>query len=217
MSREKSIYFARLAEQGERYEDMIKYMKEVVKEGQLSNDERNLLSVAYKNSVSARRAAWRTISAIQNKEEYKGSKYIELIKMYRQKIEKELEDICNDVLSLLQDQLIPNSRAADAKVFYLKMKGDYFRYLGEFLAGDNRKRVIQEAQDSYKEANTEAENLKSTHPIRLSLVLNWSVFYYEILSSPDIACKLAKQAFDNAIADLDGLEEDEYRDSATIM
>jgi hypothetical protein len=51
----------------------------------------------------------------------------------------------------------------------------------------------------------------------LSLVLNWSVFYYEILSSPDIACKLAKQAFDNAIADLDGLEEDEYRDSATIM
>jgi len=103
MSREKSIYFARLAEQGERYEDMIKYMKEVVKEGQLSNDERNLLSVAYKNSVSARRAAWRTISAIQNKEEYKGSKYIELIKMYRQKIEKELEDICNDVLSLLQD------------------------------------------------------------------------------------------------------------------
>lgn len=59
--------------------------------------------------------------------------------------------------------------------------------------------------------------MKSTHPIRLSLVLNWSVFYYEILSSPDIACKLAKQAFDNAIADLDGLEEDEYRDSATIM
>ena len=59
--------------------------------------------------------------------------------------------------------------------------------------------------------------MKSTHPIRLGLALNYSVFYYEILSSPDIACKLAKQAFDNAIADLDGLEEDEYRDSATIM
>ena len=167
--------------------------------------------------MSARRAAWRTISAIQNKEEYKGSKYLELIKGYRSKIEKELETICQDVLSLLNDQLIPNARAADAKVFYLKMKGDYFRYLGEFLAGDKRKTVIQDAQDSYKEANIEAENLKSTHPIRLSLVLNWSVFYYEILSSPDIACKLAKQAFDNAIADLDGLEEDENRDSATIM
>ena len=49
------------------------------------------------------------------------------------------------------------------------------------------------------------------------MALNYSVFYYEILNSPEVACKLAKQAFDNAIADLDGLEEDEYRDSATIM
>lgn len=59
--------------------------------------------------------------------------------------------------------------------------------------------------------------MKSTHPIRLGLALNFSVFYYEILQAPEVACKLAKQAFDNAIADLDGLEEDEYRDSATIM
>lgn len=80
-----------------------------------------------------------------------------------------------------------------------------------------RKSVIQAAQDSYKVATTEAELLKSTHPIRLGLALNYSVFYYEILNSPDHACKLAKAAFDNAIADLDGLEEDEYRDSATIM
>ena len=80
-----------------------------------------------------------------------------------------------------------------------------------------RKKFIHDAQDSYKQASTEAEELKSTHPIRLGLALNYSVFYYEILASPDIACKLAKQAFDNAIADLDGLCEDEYRDSATIM
>lgn len=59
--------------------------------------------------------------------------------------------------------------------------------------------------------------MKSTHPIRLGLALNYSVFYYEILSSPDIACKLAKQAFDNAIADLDDLEEEVYPDSASIM
>lgn len=62
--REDNIYYARLAEQGERYEDMIRYMKEVSAMGQLSNEERNLLSVAYKNSVGSRRAAWRTVSAI---------------------------------------------------------------------------------------------------------------------------------------------------------
>jgi len=175
------------------------------------------LSVAYKNSVSSRRAAWRTISAIQNKEEYKGSKYLELIKSYRKKIEEELENICFDVLALLNDSLIPNARVVDAKVFYLKMRGDYYRYLGEFLGGDKQQNVIHNALDSYEAACKEAENLKSTHPIRLSLVLNQSVFYYEIIGEVNIACKKAKAAFDNAIADLDGLEEDEYRDSATIM
>lgn len=97
------------------------------------------------------------------------------------------------------------------------MKGDYYRYLGEFLEGNDRKDVIDAAQDAYKVATSEAENLKSTHPIRLGLALNYSVFYYEILNSPDIACKQAKQAFDNAISDLETLEEEDYRDSATIM
>ena len=77
------------------------------------------------------------------------------------------------------------------------MKGDYFRYLGEFMA--DRKSVIDSAQDSYKKASEEAEKLKTTHPIRLGLALNYSVFFYEILNQPDLACKFAKNAFDNAI------------------
>ena len=81
----------------------------------------------------------------------------------------------------------------------------------------SRKQVSNDANDSYKEAVFESENLKSTHPIRLGLALNYSVFYYEILNTPEVACKFAKRAFDNAIAELDTLEEDEYRDSATIM
>lgn len=95
--------------------------------------------------MGTRRTAWRTISAIQNKEEYKGSRFIDLIKGYRQKIEKELENICNDVLNLLDDPLIPNSKNPEAKVFFMKMKGDYYRYLGEFLSGDKRKQVITSA------------------------------------------------------------------------
>lgn len=97
------------------------------------------------------------------------------------------------------------------------MKGDYFRYLAEFLKGDKNKEVIEQAAESYKKATEAANNLKATHPIRLGLALNYSVFYYEIVNSPDLACKLAKGAFDGAIAELDALEEDEYRDSAAIM
>jgi len=141
-SREDSIYYARLAEQGERYEDMIRSMKEVANQGQLNNEERNLLSVAYKNSVGSRRAAWRTICAIENREEYRGGKHLDLIKWYKKKIEKELFELCQDVLSLLVDVLIPKSDVADAKVFYMKMRGDYYRYLCEFTSGDMRKKTI---------------------------------------------------------------------------
>lgn len=51
----------------------------------------------------------------------------------------------------------------------------------------------------------------------MGLALNFSVFYYEILNSPDRACHLAKQAFDDAIAELDSLSEESYRDSTLIM
>ena len=98
------------------------------------------------------------------------------------------------------------------------MKGDYHRYLAEFQAGDTRKESSQAALDAYTSAQTTAsENLPPTHPIRLGLALNFSVFYYEILNSPDRACHLAKQAFDDAIAELDTLSEESYKDSTLIM
>jgi len=97
-------------------------------------------------------------------------------------------------------------------------KGDYHRYLAEFAAGDGRKKASEAAHESYKQATEIAQSdLAPTHPIRLGLALNFSVFYYEILNSPDRACHLAKQAFDDAIAELDTLSEESYKDSTLIM
>lgn len=88
----------------------------------LSIEERNLLSVAYKNVIGARRASWRIISSIEQKEELKGvAKKIELIKNYRIKVEQELKEICNDVLDVVNTNLIPYSSSPESKVFYLKM------------------------------------------------------------------------------------------------
>merc|ERR1712060_587170 len=71
---------------------------------------------------------------------------------------------------------------------------------------------------AYQEASDISQtNLAPTHPIRLGLALNFSVFYYEILNSPERACKLAKAAFDDAIAELDTLSEESYKDSTLIM
>ncbi|KXJ95545.1 14-3-3 protein-domain-containing protein [Microdochium bolleyi] len=213
-------FLARLCEQAERYDEMVTYMKEVAKlGGELSVDERNLLSVAYKNVVGTRRASWRIISSIEQKEESKGSdKHVGTIRDYRNKIEAELERVCQDVLDVLDEALIPNAATGESKVFYHKMKGDYHRYLAEFASGEKRKGAATAAHDAYKSATDVAQTeLTPTHPIRLGLALNFSVFYYEILNSPERACHLAKQAFDDAIAELDSLSEESYRDSTLIM
>lgn len=98
------------------------------------------------------------------------------------------------------------------------MKGDYHRYLAEFQTGDVRKDSAAKALEAYSAASSIANSdLPPTHPIRLGLALNFSVFYYEILNSPDRACQLAKQAFDDAIAELDTLSEESYKDSTLIM
>ncbi|KAL3538679.1 hypothetical protein ACH5RR_002045 [Cinchona calisaya] len=222
-SREENVYMAKLAEQAERYEEMVEFMEKVSATAgdgeELSVEERNLLSVAYKNVIGARRASWRIISSIEQKEESKGNAdHVNVIKEYRGKIETELSSICDGILKLLDSKLIPVAGAGDSKVFYLKMKGDYHRYLAEFKTGSERKEAAENTLNAYKAAQDIANaELAPTHPIRLGLALNFSVFYYEILNSPDRACNLAKQAFDEAIAELDTLGEDSYKDSTLIM
>lgn len=187
----------------------------------LSNDDRNLLSVAYKNVVGARRSSWRVTSSIEQRAMADGNdKKLELVKAYRETIEKELETVCQDVLNLL-DQFLIKSCGEDqleSKVFYLKMKGDYYRYLAEVATGEKRAGVVESSEKSYSEAHEiSKEHMQPTHPIRLGLALNYSVFYYEIQNAPEQACHLAKTAFDDAIAELDTLNEDSYKDSTLIM
>lgn len=220
LSREDSVYLAKLAEQAERYEEMVENMKAVASSGQeLSIEERNLLSVAYKNVIGARRASWRIVSSIEQKEEQKGNEsQVKLIRDYRSKIELELTNICDDILNVLNEHLIPTAQSGESKVFYYKMKGDYHRYLAEFAISEKRKDAADASLEAYKSASEVAvTELPPTHPIRLGLALNFSVFYYEILNSPDRACHLAKQAFDDAIAELDTLSEESYKDSTLIM
>ncbi|KAJ8291087.1 hypothetical protein GJAV_G00021230 [Gymnothorax javanicus] len=215
--KEELVQRAKLAEQAERYDDMATTMKTVAEaDHQLTNEERNLLSVAYKNVVGARRSSWRVISSIEQKSEGDDKKQ-QMTREYREKVEKELTDICSQVLDLLDNNLIPNADSAESKVFYWKMKGDYFRYKAEIAACDKTECAGQSC-DAYKAACQICEkDMKATHPIRLGLALNFSVFYYEIMNSPDKACELAKTAFDDAIAELDTLNEDCYKDSTLIM
>lgn len=225
---------AKVAEQAERYVDMAQFMKKVTEmSGSLSTVDRNLLSVAYKNVVGAKRSSWRVISSIEQKTKDSGNeRKLTLAREYREKIEKELNAVCNEVLDLISTFLIPklverseseecSEKANESKVFYLKMKGDYYRYLAEVATGSSREDAVQNSKESYQEAYnfcSDPDNgLKATHPIRLGLALNYSVFFYEISDDHKEACDLAKKEFDAAIADLDTLQEDAYKDSTLIM
>jgi len=224
-NREKFVYFAKLAEQAERYDEMSEYMAEVGNIPQeLAVEERNLLSVAYKNAVGSRRAAWRIITSIEQKEKSKGNtQNAEFCHEYVGKVEKELDTICNTILKLLGNAgedncLLKMASSDETKVFYHKMKADYYRYMAEFKDGDAKKQAAEDARKSYEEASSVAgTGLAVTHPIRLGLALNYSVFQYEVLGNPEEACKMARTAFEDAIAELDNVAEDSYKDSTLIM
>ncbi len=103
--------------------EMVENMKTVASSDQeLTVEERNLLSVAYKNVIGARRASWRIVSSIEQKEESKGNEaQVAMIKGYREKIEAELAKICEDILQVLDKHLIPSAATGESKVFYHKM------------------------------------------------------------------------------------------------
>ena len=165
-TREENVYMAKLAEQAERYEEMVEFMEKVAKTvdvEELTVEERNLLSVAYKNVIGARRASWRIISSIEQKEESRGNEdHVSIIKEYRSKIETELSKICDGILNLLESHLIPSASSAESKVFYLKMKGDYHRYLAEFKTGGERKEAAESTLLAYKSAQVCTELVCAT-------------------------------------------------------
>jgi len=210
---------ARIAEVAERYNDMCAFLNKLVrtkcdKNELLSVDERNLLSVAYKNVVGTKRQSWRMLSQGNFEDLLK-----EHLDEYRSIIEKELEVTCHEVINLLElTTAVAKTAESDSEnddlVFYLKMSGDYYRYLSEFKPDNNSK----SAEKFYKDAIEKAEDsLPETHPIRLGLALNYSVCCYEILNEKKEACDIAKKAFDSAIEKLDTLNDSSYKDSTLIM
>ncbi|KXN90260.1 14-3-3-like protein GF14 mu [Leucoagaricus sp. SymC.cos] len=194
---------------------------------QLTIDERNLLSIAYKNLTNSLRNSWRILDSVEKLQQMKTQpsprlkQEMNLVRRQREKIEKELAEVCKDIVSLLDRQLLPSASAGEETVFYSKMKGDYFRYLAEFALKKDRERYGEQSLNAYKVAYKHAQAmLEPLHPTRLGLALNFSVFYHDVRKSPERACHLAKSAFDDAIQSLDqaNIQMDQtMRDSLTIL
>ena len=155
---------------------MVDWVKQFAAIGttELDLKERNLVAVAFKYYAGSRRAAWRVLSSIQKKENNKGaSENVGWIKQYKSTLETELTNICQDCLDLLTEYLIPNSQDGEGKVFFYKMKGDYYRYIAEYSQLDKKNQSAQKALQAYNDACIVAkETLSPTHPCKLGLSLN---------------------------------------------
>ena len=221
---EKNVYMAMLAEQCSRFEEMTEFLEDMLKgrDKDLNSDERNLLSIAYKNSLTSRRTALRTVIAYETKEKKKeNSPFLSYIQEYRKKIEDELTKMCNNVLSTIDGHLLKKAEDAEAKVFYLKMKGDYNRYIAEYAQNELKDKVSHQALEAYDLATKDAKNLSPIHPIALGLALNFSVFHYEVMGDHEKACVIAKDVLDVAnkeMANIEDPEENEnHRDALSII
>ncbi|KAA1477289.1 14-3-3-like protein [Dentipellis sp. KUC8613] len=205
VSRAECLFIAKLADESERWDDVITQLKSIISfsNAQLTVEERNLLSVAYKNATGTHRASWRTLDTLEKHQAQAHAPRREaaLLRRAKERIERDIADACRDVLALLERTLVPAAAAGEEKVFYKKMQGDYYRYLVECARRQQREHYAQLSLEAYKGAYKHAlGTLEPWHPTRLGLALNFAVYYRDVRGSPERACHLAKHAFDEAVA-----------------
>ena len=219
---EKEIYLAMLAEQCERYKDMIEILENLInkKKEEINSEEKNLISIAYKNYISEIRNSINIIISYENKELLKEkSFYLDYIKEYKEKIIKELEIECIKICNSIENIIKPKLETKELKVFLGKLKGDYYRYIAENTEGEIKNKYSNLSLNTYKESLIEAENLNYKNSNKLGLLLNLSVFYYEVNYNFNEALNLAKDTLNKGKNALNGVDEDneEFKDSISIL
>ena len=214
---ERKIFMARVADQSERYADMVEFLKEIIDESpdDLTMDVKNLLSVGFKNLISAQRSAYKTVQAIEQNKKY--AEYSSNCAEYKEKISKELETNCQKIINIVKDRCLAKAGDDEAKVFYLKMIGDYYRYTAETATGDKLAEVTENARKYYEQATTAAKTLKPYNSNKLGLALNYSVFHYELKNDSAKACSIAEEALNGARDEIDNMDNEEARDALSII
>ncbi|KAB0336497.1 hypothetical protein E2I00_001615 [Balaenoptera physalus] len=151
---------------------------------------------------TGKESTWRVILSFEQKTNTSDKK-LKLIKNYWEKVESELRSVCTTDLRLLDKYIIAN--AANPESCLLSENGDYFPI-------DDQKQTIDNSQGaSQKALDINMKEMQPTRPIHLGLALSFSILYSEILNNPELAYTLAKTTFDEAIIELDALNEDSYK------
>ncbi|CAD8175011.1 unnamed protein product [Paramecium pentaurelia] len=223
LSRQELVYMAKICEQAERYDDMLNYIRQVAfMEQELSTEERNLLSISFKNCIGMLRSAWRILNnqytiQLQDQPNDHLSKS-SIISNYKQKIENELISYCEDLISVIDYNLIKKQYNYEDKIMFCKMKSDTIRYLSEITTNDKKQFMFNKQSNIQQKIQDIFEGgISKIDPKWLGLALSQAVYTYEILNDKVSACKIAQKAFDGALSELDQISQDNYKDVTIII
>ena len=196
---------------------MVDFLRPILQEkgSDFSVEERNLLSVGFKNLIGGKRTAIRTIAAIEQNPKY--AKFGAALLAYKKKIEEDLQKDCQNIINMIKSDAMKTQTETESKAFFLKMIGDYYRYMAESAQGDKLALARDGALAHYKEAETAGKDLPACNPIKLGLALNFSVFYYEVMQDNKQACVLAETALQDAMNKIDDVDEETFRDAKSII
>lgn len=204
--REKYLYLAKLNEKACHYNDMLDFLdKFIALNPVLSKEERQFLNAAYKTTICPKRNSWFAVSLLEKKED--NAKIKGYHKEIKAIIEKEIREICNKMDTLVDNFLIPNSQNNEFKVYYMVLKGDYYRYLCEITQGEELAKNIEKASSSYQKALELCKYISILNSTKLSLALNYSVFLYEIEKKKKEGIALARNMYEEAVMRIESKKE----------
>jgi 14-3-3 protein epsilon len=219
--RDVNLQLVQLLGQTDRYQDMADLMKEVINASPVLNaDQRNLLSISYKNIISVRRAGIRHLGTVLDRDDAKSSPHrLNQVRAFRSQVIAELDTFCNELIAIIDTRLLPAAAAdPEAHVFYHKLKADYWRYIAENKDGAPRHDAATAARDAYTTALVIARSiLMPWTPAYLGLVLNFSVYLYEIDGKADQAIQLAALTIEESGPQLDHNKKDALTEARTIL
>ena len=218
-AREEFVFLSKLYERAERFPDMVSSINKFIEMNpKLTKDEKNIVAAGYKNILTDKRASWRLLNSMEKKETKKKSAQVPHIKEIKSHIETEMKKQIEDVKNVIDKYLLPNAQDPESKVFYLKLKADYIRYLCEVTKDKEYAKAIEDTEKVYKEAYEIAnKELPVINNARIGLCLNFSVFYYEVKGDKKEGCKIAKKAFEDSMKYLDDLEKFKSKDVLLLI
>ena len=201
---DKNLYLARISHLSGLTEETLKYMEELIKlkNGNITDEERNLLFSSLKKSINFRRESWRTVNALESKEIKNQASLLPRVTQLKQTLVEEIKQYINKAIDLIDNYLLKNAKKDELKLIYAKIKGDYMRYIIELTPQENEEEINvlkEKADENYKIGLNLSYNLNNLNTNKIGLILNYTVFLYEFMKDFNNAYNIANDFYQKAI------------------